>query len=188
MLCLIVLCSPVGELAEPSETGGLRVKSWYCAYTHPSQEAIANAELQARGFETFLPVLTIESLDGTLKSGPLFPRYLFVRLDLEERWQPARYARGVSKLLGDMANSTPTPIRTGIIDLIKDQCNFQSEIKVSPTRVGPGDRARVVQGAFTGFDGLCLASGPKRVQILLSLFGRPTEVRVDAKDVEKVVA
>jgi transcriptional antiterminator RfaH len=61
------------------------MKRWYVVHTQARQEARAQVNLRRQGFEAWLPVIRrarrdARRVDSTLAS--LFPRYLFVRLDL----------------------------------------------------------------------------------------------------------
>ena len=55
---------------------------WYAVHSRPKQEIRALENLQNQGFETWLPMLTIEKLRrGRLAevTEPMFSRYLFIR-------------------------------------------------------------------------------------------------------------
>ena len=63
---------------------------WYLVHTRPNSERKAEINLEAQGFKTFLP-----QIDRTIRHArrlttvrrPLFPRYLFVCLDIgRDRW------------------------------------------------------------------------------------------------------
>ena len=67
-----------------------RSERWFLAHTLPKSERKAELHLGAQGFRTYLPQIqkTIRHA-RQLKTvrAPLFPRYLFVILDLErDRW------------------------------------------------------------------------------------------------------
>ena len=75
---------------------------WFLAHTQPKSERKAELHLGAQGFRTYLPQIqkTIRHARQlrTVRA-PLFPRYLFVILDLErDRWLSVRSTVGVSRL------------------------------------------------------------------------------------------
>ena len=76
---------------------------WYAVHSRPKQEIRALENLQNQGFETWLPMITIEKLRRgrlTEVSEPMFSRYLFIRLDTEQtNWSPIRSTMGVSRLV-----------------------------------------------------------------------------------------
>ena len=62
------------------------MKAWYAVYTHARMEKWARSNLWERGFEAYLPVYHKERRHARKVdwvAAPLFPRYLFVRADLE---------------------------------------------------------------------------------------------------------
>ena len=75
---------------------------WFLAHTQPKSERKAELHLGAQGFRTYLPQIqkTIRhARQLRTVQAPLFPRYLFVILDLErDRWLSVRSTVGVSRL------------------------------------------------------------------------------------------
>jgi len=67
---------------------------WCVVATLPRQERTAYAELHRRGFEAYLPLITTRWRDRTWHTSPLFPGYVFVRIRLDQPWNPVRYAPG----------------------------------------------------------------------------------------------
>ena len=58
---------------------------WYVVHTHPNGEARAEHNLRRQGFHTYLPRYlrrTRHARKTQLVPRPLFPRYVFVALDL----------------------------------------------------------------------------------------------------------
>jgi transcriptional antiterminator RfaH len=78
---------------------------WYLIHTKPRQELRALENLQRQGYECYLPLLPTEKIQQKLVAivdEPLFPRYLFIRLDSSQSgksWTPIRSTLGVSKLV-----------------------------------------------------------------------------------------
>ncbi len=63
---------------------------WYVAQTHPRAEAKAAEQLSRQGFQAYLPQYLKRRRHGRrveTVTAPLFPRYLFVSVDLAtQRW------------------------------------------------------------------------------------------------------
>ncbi len=85
---------------------------WYVVQSQPSAEAKAVFHLNRQGFETYLPrylkrrrhARRVETI-----AAPLFPRYLFVAIDLNaQRWRSVFSTVGVSRLV--CQGEIPTPI------------------------------------------------------------------------------
>ena len=112
---------------------------------------------------------------------PLFPRYLFVAIDLAtQRWRSIQSTVGVSHLV--CLNGEPASVEDGVIKALKareDEGGFINLVRRSVFL--PGDKVRVVEGAF--IDSLALVEGVgdhERVAILLDLLGRKVRVLVGA--------
>ena len=74
------------------------VPRWYVARTSPRGEMLAARELASDGLEVFLPRIKAQHSKPESHYQPLFPGYLFVRLDPDgEGWPSLRLAH---KLLG----------------------------------------------------------------------------------------
>ena len=77
--------------------------NWYLVYTKPKQECRASQNLINQGLKVFLPQLFITGRDKHKKNTivePMFPRYLFVWLNLEQdNWHSIRSTKGVSHLV-----------------------------------------------------------------------------------------
>src|SRR5690554_4954416 len=76
---------------------------WYVVVTKPRQETRAYENLEHQGGEVFMPMLQTETIKQgrrTLQSDPLFPGYLFLRLDKDSPLlAKVRSTFGVNKLL-----------------------------------------------------------------------------------------
>lgn len=147
---------------------------WYVAQTHPRHETVALAHLRRQRFNGFLPL--IKTARGVLS--PLFPGYLFVELDLCERWQAVNGTRGVRRLLG---GENPLPVPVGYVEALEPRralLGVQSAWEAGKTRL------RMVGGQFMGFEGLYQATAGERVKILLQLLGRSVVVSAPSVAVE----
>jgi transcriptional antiterminator RfaH len=157
---------------------------WFVAHTHPHAEAKATAHLNRQGFATYFPrylkrrrhARRVETV-----AAPLFPRYLFVAVDLTaQRWRSIYSTVGVSRLVCN--GDDPTPVPNGIVEALKDREDTNGFVKLdrrSPFCVG--DRIRVLDGAFSSCLGLFEGMAEReRIAILLDLLGRKVRVVLDA--------
>ena len=156
------------------------LSSWYVVQTHPNAEAKAASHLERQGFPVYLPrylkrrrharkVQTVQAA--------LFPRYLFVNIDLQsQRWRSIQSTVGVSRLVtnGDVPAPVPAPVICGLKDR-EDERGFIAMAQ-GPSFV-PGDRIKVLGGAFAEALGLFEGvSDRDRVAILLDILGRKVRV------------
>jgi hypothetical protein len=88
-----------------TESSALSTLNWYLVHTKPRQEEIALANLERQGYECYLPQMRIERVrrrKAEVTTEPMFPRYLFIRLDSSDQgksWSPIRSTLGVSQLV-----------------------------------------------------------------------------------------
>jgi transcriptional antiterminator RfaH len=168
------------------------MKRWYAVHTKPRQEALAETNLDRQQFEVYLPQLTV----SRRRRGKwievvecLFPRYLFVHIDIGVECTAAvRSTRGVIGLVrfGDRL----LHLEDDIVEQIRARGDPQSGLR----RPGGGlfqrgDRVRAVRGALTDLEGVFLAEkGEDRVVILMHLLNRDTPVTLARHDVVPVGA
>jgi transcriptional antiterminator RfaH len=160
-------------------------KRWYVVQTHPRAEAKAAAHLGRQGFSTYFPrylkkrrhARRVETI-----AMPLFPRYVFVAVDMEiQRWRSIQSTIGVMHLVRN--GEEPAAVSNRIIGDLKDRESELGFIQLDqPRTFRLGDKLRVVDGVFCdslgSFEGM---SDSERVTILLDLLGRKVRVRLDAE-------
>src|SRR5207244_2356920 len=93
--------------------------SWYALHVRPRFEKIVSRNLQAKGYEEFLPVYRRRSRwsDRTKEIElPLFPGYVFCRFDVHQRL-PILMIPGVNSVVG--FGKSPLPIEQHELDDIR---------------------------------------------------------------------
>ncbi len=157
-------------------------EAWYCVRTQPKHEHIASANLHRNlGLEVFHPRLRLErpTCRGVVRViEPLFPCYLFVRFNLNERLDEIRHVSGVSSLV-HFGHGIPV-VPDAVIDELR-QCFETEEAMNVEEPLRPGVEVTVAQGSFLGFRGIVVRLMPsrQRVQILLDFLGRTTVAEVE---------
>ena len=153
------------------------------AQTHPHCEIKASVHLGRQGFATYLPRYLkrrrhARRVEQT--AAPLFPRYLFVSIDLAtQRWLSIDSTIGVNRLIcnGDV----PTPVPQPVIDAIRRREDGNGFVQlIRRPQFAPGDKIRVIEGALYGCCGLYEGmSSHERIAVLLDLLGRKVRALVD---------
>jgi transcriptional antiterminator RfaH len=153
-------------------------------HTQVHGERKAEQNLMRQGFEVYLPRYLkrrrhARRVDFAVR--PLFPRYLFVAIDMAaQRWRSIQSTIGVAHLVtnGDDPASVPDSV-VGALRAREDEKGF-IRIDVKPAFV-PGDKVRVLTGAFMDSAGLFSGlADHDRVAILLDMLGRKVRVLLDA--------
>jgi transcriptional antiterminator RfaH len=157
---------------------------WFVAHTQPHAEAKATAHLNRQGFQIYFPrylkrrrhARKIETV-----AAPLFPRYLFVSVDMSvQRWRSIYSTVGVARLVSN--GDDPAPVPVGVIEALQSREDGAGFIKLEqrpPFRAG--EKVRVLDGAFASCLGLFEGMAEReRIAILLDLLGRKVRVVLDA--------
>jgi transcriptional antiterminator RfaH len=161
---------------------------WFVAQTHPHAEAKASVHLRRQGFITYLPRYLKQRRHARRlerSAAPLFPRYLFVSIDLAtQRWLAIDSSYGVTKLIRN--GDVPAPVPQPVIDALKGREDGNGFVQlIRRPRFAPGDKIRIIGGAFSDCYGLYEGlSSRERVAILLDLLGRKVRALVDTDLIE----
>jgi transcriptional antiterminator RfaH len=163
-----------------SEAVGTR---WYVVQTQVNGEAKAAQNLLRQGFETYLPRYQkrrrhARKVDFVAK--PLFPRYMFVAIDVAtRRWRAIQSTQGVSRLVCN--GEEPAAVPDGVLGALRAREDERGFVRMEAKPVfAPGDKVRVLAGAFMDNAGLFEGMGDHdRVAILLDMLGRKVRVHLD---------
>ncbi|KRR18508.1 transcription termination/antitermination protein NusG [Bradyrhizobium retamae] len=162
----------------------VNIDTWYAVQTQVNAEAKAARNLVRQGFEIYLPrYLKRRSHARKVEkvAAPLFPRYLFVRIDLgTQRWRSVQSTFGVSRLVCN--GPDPAPVSQEVLSTLKSREDESGYIKLDQLpKLALGQKVRVLAGVFAEnlglFDGL---ADRDRVAILLDLLGRKVRVSIEA--------
>jgi transcriptional antiterminator RfaH len=151
---------------------------WFLAHTLPKSEWKAELHLGAQGFRTFQPQIrkTIRHA-RQLKTvrAPLFPRYLFVILDLErDRWLSVRSTVGVSSLFSSR-DGRPVPVPVGIVESLIERS--EDTVTRLDSNLVQGQQVRILTGPFADFVGMLeRLNEAGRVRVLLEMMGTAVPV------------
>ncbi len=157
---------------------------WYVAHTQSSAEDRAIVRLKTQGYHVFCPRLrkvVRHARKSTGKLVPLFPGYLFLRLDIaRDRWRSVNGTRGVVRLLtlGDIPQAVPR----GVVEDLQSHTDVHGILDRAPS-LNTGQSVRIMEGPFADFIGtLQRLDGTERVQVLINLLGRSvsTTLRCEA--------
>jgi transcriptional antiterminator RfaH len=156
---------------------------WFVVHTQPNAETRADEHLRRQGYVTFLPKLRKRrrhSRKTELVSRPLFPRYMFVHLDMAQQgWHAIRSTFGVASLVS--GQDGPLPVQRGIVESLLTQQSEDGYFSAPERKLVPGTAVRVMEGVFASASGLFESmSDSERVSVLLELLGRRVRVTLDA--------
>lgn len=160
------------------------MKHWYLIYTKPHKEHVARENLERQGYDIYLPMARIRRRrlgKGANRIEPLFPRYLFIKLDTQtDNWSPIRSTLGVSNLV--KFGMYPSAVPETLIELLCDRCDEEGIQDIAPDEYKKGEAVRVLEGPMTGLEGIFLAkTSSDRVMVLLDIVGKHTRVNMETE-------
>ncbi len=160
---------------------------WFVVHTLPHREAGAQAQLHNQGFRTFLPRIRktrrhARRFEKVLV--PLFPRYLFIILNLQrDRWRSVNGTYGVARLV--MEAERPLPVPFGVVESFIALADAQGVVHFDRAqRLRPGQRVKVLQGSLADQIGWLEKLDERgRVYLLMELMGQQVHVKMPSSHV-----
>jgi transcriptional antiterminator RfaH len=155
---------------------------WYVVQTQRQAETRAEINLGRQGFKSYLPKyqrIRRHARREEIVARPLFPRYLFVALDLaRDRWRAVQSTFGVSQFV--FAGDAPARVPGQVICEIRAREGEDGFVRLGlPPGMVPGTSARIIDGIFADAPVVIEhVSDAHRVAVLLQLLGREVSVSV----------
>jgi transcriptional antiterminator RfaH len=142
---------------------------WYLVRTKSSKERWVCDQLSGKIPEAFLPLLEARTSHWGRPAWsilPLFPCYVFARFDLEAQYFDVRYLPGIQGIVS--AGRDPLVVPIAVVDEIKRR-GVDGIVRIQAKPFDPGERVRVAEGPFRGFEAVFerYLSGAERVALLL---------------------
>lgn len=157
-------------------------KRWYVAFTKPRQEETAQYFLNLKGLEVFYPKLLLPYANrGGRQILPLFPNYIFVRIDVASQdYSQVLWCRGIKRFIS--FGDRPADVADSVIKFMRDQANDDGLI-AAKSNLKIGDEVRITNGPFKGLFGI-IQEPPDakcRVKVLMAILSRQVQVQVPAE-------
>jgi transcriptional antiterminator RfaH len=158
---------------------------WYVIRTKPHQESRAEFHLRQLSVETFLPRLkqrkTVRRQHKTVVE-PLFPRYLFARFDVNDRYRAVNFTRGVLNIVE--FGLRPAEVSESLIEAIKEQLE-DGYVTPQADRFHQGQLVYIKGGPLAGLEAVFVREMKEqdRVLLLLKALGFNARITVGISDV-----
>jgi transcriptional antiterminator NusG len=198
--------------AEPEAPPVENNKKWYVVKVQSNREDTIKEAIERRvkkeGLEEFFGqiIIPVEKYIETKpdKSGrkvnrtkerKLYPGYLFCEVEYNDRiLYLFRETPGVGDFVGSHPSKldrAPTPMSdTEVLRMIGPVVGQEEAVPVAklPPWLQVGERVRVADGAFVGMEGVVkqIHEATNKVQVEVTIFGRPVGVELDHYQVEEV--
>ena len=157
--------------------------TWHALWTHSNCEQLVHDQLEAKGFQVFLPKIQSWSRrrgERRLISTPMFKGYLFLKHSIDKvSYVEIVKARGLVRILGERWDCL-----SAVADEEIDAVRRITETGV-PALVYPylreGQRMRIKGGPLADIEGIFLAGDSRKGMLVLSveLLQRSVAVEID---------
>ncbi len=185
-------------------------KKWYIVQVMSNHEQKVKDALKERDFQEngseksiekiFLPLLNHETKTGVKKKKPMFPGYIFIKVDMtDESWYIIRNTPYVTGIIGSSGQRTkPTPIPEEQIDKIigrirEDSMTSSADVanattkKIESVSFVEGDTVNIIEGDFANQIGIIkgISLAKQSAEVELELFGRNTIIELPLVIIKK---
>jgi len=175
-------------------------KRWYVVHAYSGfeksvqralVERVARAGMQDKFGQILVPVEEVMEMRNGQKvttERKFFPGYVLVEMEMDdESWHLVKSTPKVTGFVGGTANK-PTPISPKEVEKILHQIQEGVEKPRPKVLFEIGEMVRVKEGPFTDFNGTVESVNyeKSRLQVSVTIFGRPTPVELEFGQVEKV--
>ena len=173
--------------------------AWYVLHTYSGHENRVKTTLEQRvramQMEDKLSQILVPTQEvAEIKSGKRkisqktsFPGYVLVKMDLDnELWYIVKSTPGVMGFVG--TSMEPTPLNDEEVeDILKSTEREPGEEVKQIIDLSVGDKAKIIDGPFTGFSGVVdeINEEKSKLKLMISIFGRSTPVELEFGQVEK---
>jgi len=160
---------------------------WFVIHTKPRDEYRVKTHFEGMEIETLLPLCeNFQYSHGRMSRviNPLFPNYLFAKLNLENHYYKVKWTRGVNRILG--VGNEPTPISDTVIWMLKNRMGDDDTVSLLED-LKEGDLVQITSGPLKDLVGVFQrrSSSGERVRILLNLIGVEVPVQISRSQIKK---
>jgi transcription antitermination factor NusG len=171
-----------------ASTAVLLQPQWFAVLTRPRHEKMVAAQLDGRGIEHFVPLITQERRWSDRRKRidmPLFPGYAFVKVPhSSEHMVRVLRAAGVLRFVGFGQQATPIPeaqiVNVQLLLANDVRCDAHPFLRV-------GQRVKVRGGCLEGLEGILIAKDPgKSLVVSIDSIERSLSISLDGYSVEPI--
>ncbi|MFH1837080.1 MAG: transcription termination/antitermination protein NusG [Candidatus Omnitrophota bacterium] len=132
-------------------------------------------------------VAEIREGEKRISERKFFPGYILLEMELNDKsWYLVKNTPGVSGFVG--TRTKPVPLVEEEVKGILEQTKEAKEKPVPKVLFKDGEAVRVKEGPFKNFTGNIEETNSEKgkIKVMISIFGRPTPVELEAWQIEKM--
>lgn len=161
---------------------------WYVVQCKGGESFRAAEHLVNQEYELFHPVLEVQKKRrGRLQwvQEPLFPFYLFMRLDrVASNWRPIRSTRGVLRIV-TFGNALPVPVSDELIEMLHQHGTTRDQ---NPQQLyfRQGEPVDITEGPFKDLQAIFEShKGEERAIVLLNMLHRQQRLEMPVSQLKR---
>lgn len=174
--------------------------AWYVLHTYSGHENRVKMTLEQRVramqmedklHQVLVPTQEVAEIKGGKRKVSLktsFPGYVLAQMDLDDDlWYVVKSTPGVMGFVG--TGKDPIPLSDEEVEDILTSTEREPGEEVKQLiDISIGDKAKVIEGPFTGFSGVVdeINEEKSKLKLMISIFGRSTPVELEFFQVEKL--
>lgn len=175
-------------MTDESTQDGDSIPRWYVIQCKGGESFRASEHLDNQGYEVFHPVLEVQKRRRgklTWVAEPLFPHYLFIRLDrMASNWRPIRSTRGVLRLVS--FGHEPVAVQDALVETLGDRMAADSTRERANVYYRQGDIVEITEGPFRALQAVFDAQkGEERAIVLLNLLQQTQRLELPVESLRK---
>jgi transcriptional antiterminator RfaH len=176
------------QMDDRSLKGQDAIPRWYVIQCKGGESFRAAEHLGNQGYQVFHPVLQVQKKRrGKLcwSEEPLFPYYLFIRLDrVASNWRPIRSTRGVLKLVG--FGDDPLPVDDLLVDVLLEKASREAGTHETNVYFRAGEIVEITEGPFRALQAVFESQkGEERAIVLLNMLHQQQRLEVPVGDLRR---
>ncbi|WP_168016553.1 transcription/translation regulatory transformer protein RfaH [Halomonas salinarum] len=157
------------------------VARWYVIQCKGGESFRAAEHLANQAFDVFHPVLEVQKKRRgklTWVAEPLFPYYLFIRLDrIASNWRPIRSTRGVLKLL--TFGEEPVAVADSLIEMLRQNASTAPDDETANVYFRAGESVEITEGPFQDLKAVFESQrGEERAIVLLNMLHKQQRLEI----------
>ena len=164
------------------------MESWYVLHCKAQEVTRAEWHLENQGFTTFCPRWKQQKRVRGKKQTvvePIFPNYLFIRLDLaHDNYSALRSTRGVNSVV--RFGGYPAKVPNAVIEQLQQRAQGYESLGVAENEClyKAGTIVEITAGPFAGLKAVFdIADSEARCFVLLDMLGKQQRIAVDEMDI-----
>lgn len=146
---------------------------WYVVQCKGGESFRASEHLTNQGYRVFHPLLEVQKKRRNKLvwiAEPLFPHYLFIRLDrVASNWRPIRSTRGVLRLVA--FGDEPLPVPDTLVEMLVARSQRDETVReAGNVYFRPGEIVEITEGPFQALKAVFeTQKGEERAIVLLNM-------------------